>query len=225
MCFSANVSFMVGIPLIASGVYGSVIAKRHDKRYLLLALCPLFFGIQQLTEGQVWLSLNAGYEASMLLFAHVYLFFAFFLWPVVVPLSLCLIEHDPYRKRIMRWMAVAGGVLGLLLYVPILSKMVPVTVASVQHSICYQTYQSVFLLYPFSILYALITIIPMLMSSLRLINIMGVISIVAFSASYWSLIHAFTSIWCFAQAIVSLGIVYLMYQVKQKAQLGFIVKP
>ncbi len=208
---------MVGIPLIASGVFGSVIAKRYDKRYLLLALQPLFFGIQQLTEGQVWLSLNAGHQASMLLFAYVYLFFAFFIWPSIVPFSLYLIEPDPYRKRIMKWIAIAGGMLGLFLYTPILSKMIPVTVASVEHSICYQSYQSVYFLYPFAILYALILIIPMFMSSHRVINILGGISIVAFLASYWWLIYAFTSIWCFAQAIISTGIVYIMYQVKQRS--------
>ena len=56
MCFSATASFTAGTALTAVG--GLTVRKSRGKAELPLALVPLLFGIQQLTEGVLWLSLR-----------------------------------------------------------------------------------------------------------------------------------------------------------------------
>ena len=62
MCFSATASFTAGAALTAVG--GLTVHKSHGQIELPLALVPLLFGIQQLTEGVLWLSL--GHDLVML---------------------------------------------------------------------------------------------------------------------------------------------------------------
>ncbi len=52
MCFSATASFTAGAALTAVG--GFTVHKSQGKIELPLALVPLLFGIQQLTEGVLW---------------------------------------------------------------------------------------------------------------------------------------------------------------------------
>ena len=56
MCFSATASFTAGTALSAVG--GLTLRKSRGKAELPLALVPLIFGIQQLSEGVLWVSLR-----------------------------------------------------------------------------------------------------------------------------------------------------------------------
>lgn len=56
MCFSATASFTAGTALSAVG--GLTLRKSRGKAELPLALVPLMFGIQQLSEGVLWVSLR-----------------------------------------------------------------------------------------------------------------------------------------------------------------------
>lgn len=214
MCYSANASFMVGAPLVMIGLYCASTAYRYNRAYLLFSMIPFLFGIQQMIEGAVWLSLMAGQTVVMMGFAYAYLWFAFFLWPSYMPLSIYLIEPDLYRKKIIKGCMVSGWIIGLILYVPIISGLIPVNVLKVQHSICYDAYQSFYFLRTFAFLYSVILILPMFLSTKRSLQILGLISFASLFISYWWLLYAFTSIWCFAEAVISAGIVYIIYQLK-----------
>ena len=52
MCFSATASFTAGTALIAVG--GVSLRRSRGKAELPLALVPLLFGVQQLSEGLLW---------------------------------------------------------------------------------------------------------------------------------------------------------------------------
>lgn len=56
MCFSAGASFAAGTALSIVGVL--TVRNSRGARELPLALIPLLFGVQQLTEGVLCLSLN-----------------------------------------------------------------------------------------------------------------------------------------------------------------------
>ena len=54
MCFSATASFISGTALCVIGV--ATLKQTKAPAEIPFALIPLLFGIQQLTEGVIWLS-------------------------------------------------------------------------------------------------------------------------------------------------------------------------
>ena len=122
MCFSATASFAAGTALSATGVVTT--AKTKTKKELPFAMVPLLFGIQQLTEGFVWLSLS--WHAAALNFITTYIFslFAFVVWPVYVPFAVGLMETVAWRKKAI-YVCQAAGILvgGYLLFSHTLSPV------------------------------------------------------------------------------------------------------
>ncbi len=74
MCFSAEASFTAGAVLSVVGVYSLIVNKKP--KYIPLAIIPLFFGVQQLAEGGVWLSLTHQWEVRAKTFTYIFLFFS-----------------------------------------------------------------------------------------------------------------------------------------------------
>lgn len=112
MCFSAPASFVASGGLAVLGGASFVVAKKKDK---LLAVIPLLFGIQQAFEGVQWLYLNHG--SSSFLAGYGFLFFAFIVWPIYVPVFVFIL--DKKRRKYLKWfifigVAVALYALGLL---------------------------------------------------------------------------------------------------------------
>ncbi len=58
MCFSATASFIAGSALSAGGIVTLRMTARRAE--IPFAMIPLLFGVQQLIEGMVWLSLANG---------------------------------------------------------------------------------------------------------------------------------------------------------------------
>ncbi len=75
MCFSAEASFGAATVITTIGVLSFKKAKGTDLR--LLAMIPVFFGIQQFSEGILWLSSRyeqfAGMEKTS---TYAFIFFA-----------------------------------------------------------------------------------------------------------------------------------------------------
>tara|TARA_R110002033_G_scaffold143923_2_gene182034 strand:- start:631 stop:1317 length:687 start_codon:yes stop_codon:yes gene_type:complete len=119
MCLSAQVNFAASVFLVGGGTAISIVAWRRNKRYLPLALMPLFAGLQQLTEGFVWVGMNGNDPLTVLWGAMGFIFFTWFMWPIWVPYSVYVLEPDDSpRKRLFRLMALIGLAFGLLLYIP-----------------------------------------------------------------------------------------------------------
>ncbi len=87
MCFSAEASFAAALFLAPCGVVTVGRALAYDKRLLGFACFPLFFGIQQVTEGIVWLGVATPSVGPVTSTALIFLFFAYWFWPVWVPAS------------------------------------------------------------------------------------------------------------------------------------------
>jgi hypothetical protein len=60
MCYSAAVSYSAAAVLLPTGLYAIHQVRRLKLPYLLLAMVPIFFGIQQGFEGRVWQELDVG---------------------------------------------------------------------------------------------------------------------------------------------------------------------
>src|SRR5438270_388736 len=108
MCFSAQSSFISGTILMIAGII--LIKKFKNSRALLLALIPIFFGIQQLAEAWLWHAFeHYRYPDSWSLFSQrIYLFFAYMFWPVWMPLAFAIVEKILWRRVVMFLLMLLG---------------------------------------------------------------------------------------------------------------------
>ena len=113
MCFSATASFVAGTALSAIGVVTIRMTARRAE--IPFAMIPLLFGVQQLTEGMIWLSLENEAQLPNATLTFVYSLFSHVLWPIFIPFAVWMLETVPWRKRAIAACQIAGAVVGLYL--------------------------------------------------------------------------------------------------------------
>mgnify|MGYP000496965972 CR=1 FL=1 len=213
MCFSATASFTLGAVLLATGAFSTVIAAKSNTNYLFLALIPIFFGIQQNIEGIIWWQLYQNNFSTFTSFwIYLYLFFAFYFWPAYIPLCAYYLEKNPFRKKILIGFIIAGTILGSVIYGPLLLGIISAQATIAGQCIHYVVYQSTTLIWWYTISYILIVTISLLLSSAPKIKLLGMVTFIAALAAYWWYFHAFTSIWCFFSAALSIYVASIIYQ-------------
>lgn len=201
MCFSATASFAAGTALVAVG--GLTLHRSRGEVELPLALIPLLFGVQQLTEGVVWVSLNNDLPVLQSYSTYIYSGFSHVLWPIFVPFAILLVEIKRWRRRAIGVFLVLG--LGVGLYLLYFIVRFPVTAHVHGRSILYESPH--FYIGAVLVIYLLATCVSGLFSSHRCINIFGVLAFVLAIAAYLVSVETFVSVWCFFAAILSLLIV------------------
>lgn len=178
------------------------------------ALIPLFFGIQQLSEGRIWasfdenlspikLELFGSVAASPGFFAALFLFFAFIIWPVWIPLATYLPEKRPTRKTLLSLLLLAGIATATLSVMSLRDNSI--TLQVVQKSIQYSPEKPLIL--PFNLfitLYGATVILPSLISSVRGFPLFGIFSLAALLISFYLYYSTFSSVWCFFSAWLSI---------------------
>lgn len=220
MCFSASVSYSAATVLVGTGVYAIQQARRLHPPYLMWALVPVLFGLQQAFEGGVWQELDAGNANAAVPFALGFHFFSHFLWLWWLPLSSYLVEPSQasktgkLRKRVIGGCAMFGAFTGTLVFSVMLFHPEWMSVGMREHSITYDFSvpwrSSIHLPITPAALYALTILVPLLFSSHRLIRIFGglvALSSLLASATYG---YAYVSVWCFFAAVLSLYLVYMI---------------
>ncbi|MCU9838872.1 hypothetical protein OEZ49_13925 [Ruegeria sp. WL0004] len=223
MCFSATASFVAGTVLIAGGAVSLRRARDLRSRFLGFGAFPLLFGIQQMSEGVLWLSLDSPDVAQPGGAALVFLFFAYWFWPFWVPLSAALVEPDRTRQRLFEGLSAFGFCLGAALYLPVLVDPDTLDICLVRHSIQYENP----VMFPgeaaktvVRLVYALVICLPLLGSSHRQVRIFGALIVASVAAGFVFAAYAFTSIWCFLAALISGYIVYMMYALARDDRAG-----
>jgi len=200
MCFSATASFVAGTVLSAVGVVTITKAKR--KAEIPFAMIPLLFGIQQLTEGLVWLSFRFGALWLNTTTTFVYSLFAYTFWPMYVPFAVRLLETVPWRKKLLSLFQLVGvAVSAYLLYFHI---QVPTTSQVINKSIVYAAPH--FDIFWVLVFYFTATCISALFSSHKLVNIFGVLVFISAIVSYRFYAASFVSVWCYFAAILSVPV-------------------
>jgi hypothetical protein len=208
MCFSATASFVAGGSLSATG--GFMLTRATTRAALPLAAIPLLFGIQQLTEGVVWVSFDVQPLSDAATF--VYSMFSHVLWPILVPLAVLLLESDPVRKRMLRALVAVGVAVGMYLLFFVLRDGI---VARVEGSSV--VYDSPHLYLPLVVtLYVSATCVSSLVSSHALIRLLGAVMFTSFLVAGIAFSEAFISVWCFFAALLS-GVIYLFLRSGQSA--------
>lgn len=210
MCFSATASFTAGSMLNLVGLLSLSYARSVKQR--MLAAVPFFFGIQQIAEGFVWRGMETGNDTWVYYGSYTFLFFAFFFWPVWVPLTMRTLVKNQTRKHILTALLALGVGIGLFLIYHITAYGFNVDMFN-----CHIRYSPFFEETAFisTTLYLLVTVLPFFIVPNLLVNLMGVAIGVSYIITYLFYVHALISVWCFFAAIISFFSVCLIYNLNQ----------
>lgn len=198
MCFSASASFVAGTSLSAFGVVTLKSTETNAERPF--AMIPLLFGVQQLTEGVIWLTFSQEAPVLKSAMTHVYSGFSHVLWPMYVPLAMGILEAVPWRRKTLFAFEAAGIAVGLYLLYFLVTE--PVVAEVIGGHIVYVSPH--FYIVPVMVFYLAATCLSCVFSSHRFVNLFGVLALLAFIAAYFVHVGALVSIWCFFAAILSL---------------------
>jgi len=200
MCFSPVASFVAGTVLCAVG--GASIRKSPTLREVPFAAIPLLFGVQQLTEGIVWLSLDN--PAVLQVATFVFMLFSHVVWPIFIPLSVALMEPVAWRRRFL-YMFVGMGVVVSAYFLYFLA-IEDVKTVVLNKSILYvsPSFAVTFVLSPYSVA----TCASCLLSNYQYVNLFGILTFLSAMAAYEFYDKTFVSVWCFFAAVLSV-VVYL----------------
>jgi hypothetical protein len=167
---------------------------------LPLALVPLLFGVQQLSEGALWVSLRNDLPLLKAWATYIFSAFSHVLWPIFVPFAILLVETSRRRMKALAVFQVMG--LGVGLYLLYFIVRFPVTARVEGRSIFYDSPH--FFIGAVLVVYLLATCVSGLFSSHRCVNVFGVLAFVLAVAAYQVSVKTFVSVWCFFAAVLSL---------------------
>jgi hypothetical protein len=175
----------------------------------MIAAIPLIFGLQQCAEGVVWLSfIYPTFESIRLLFSYIFLACAGVFWPLWIPLAVGLSEG---RRRYRYYVpSVIAGLLFACIF-SICVSMYPLRITApcnIMYTLDFSqtaygawgVYLNIFS----SLLYIIATIIPFFIARTSKLWIIGGLIAGSYIVSYIAYYEAFTSVWCFFAAIISL---------------------
>ena len=194
MCFSASASFIAGASLSAVGV--ATLKQTKARTELPLAMIPLLFGVQQLTEGVIWLTFHRDAPLLKQTMTYLYSGFSHVLWPMYVPFAMGILEAVRWRKKVIFAFDAAGVAVGLYLLYFIVTR--PVVAEVVGRHIVYASPH--FYLIPVMVLYLAATFVSCFFSSHGYVKLFGVLALLSFIAAYVVHVMALVSIWCFFAA-------------------------
>lgn len=212
MCFSPEASFTGGVIIFSIGV--AAVKSVHKPSQLVFAIIPLFFGIQQITEGFLWLSLqNPEFPNIQKLTSTIFLIMAEILWPMVIPLSVLLMEENKSKKRILRVFLVIGILLSSYYAYCLLNFTVNPQI--INYHIQYNNdFPVAFRNIAFAA-YLISTITPLFVSSIKRMHYLGVLMFLSCLISAMFFKQYLTSVWCFFAAFISVAIFWILKDSKK----------
>lgn len=221
MCFSPQASFTAAaaLAILSALTY----KKASTSKLRLLALSPLFFGIQQMLEGFVWMTLLHNDTTSLL---HTYsvlgfLFFAAIFWPFWVPEVLYINESNLQRRILLGFCCAFGTVFGIISAIQLMNygATAHIAIRHIAYDVAWEQQSLIKLPQDWLIpvgtgVYLLATLLPFFLSSLSYMWIIGIIIGLGFIISHVSYAAAFGSVWCFFAAIASMLLYWIIQQDK-----------
>ena len=212
MCFSATASFTAGTILVASGAY--IYKKAKNKKTKPFASIPFLFGLQQLIEGVVWLSLNNAWPIVNVFSTYGFVFFSNLLWPIYIPFAVAKIETNSWRKKAI----IACGAVGVVVSFYSLASII---VHPIQSQVnCNSIHYLFTTLLPLptainTLFYFVATCLSCLLSQHKLIKIFGITVVTSLILTYLFFTVTLVSVWCFFSAILSLVIYFIVKQLNK----------
>ncbi len=217
MCFSAEVSFGSAAALVAGGTWCIRTAARRAPWAWPLAIVPCVFGIQQAVEGFVWVGLHQHSPATVALFAGVFLFFALAFWPIWCCVAVYLIEPDPRKRKFLFAWAMLSMAWLFVVFLPMIVEHGLPNAEIVGHSIHYDYWDiggrwaEPMAIWLQRLMYVITISVPILTSSSRKLMLLPfTLCVLSAFAAMFLFDYAFTSVWCFWSALLSLWLVYMI---------------
>lgn len=209
MCFSPEASFA------ASGVIGAIGAATlfqvREARAVPFAALPMLFALHQLIEGFVWLGLQGRIgQAALEPLVLIYMLYAKATLPLLIPLSVMLIEPAGWRRKAMAALTLGGGIIFAWMVYAIIAF--PTSAMIAHHSIRYVNNPTGGML--LSVTYVLVTCGALILSGHRTVRLFGLLNLAGLSVVVLVKNHAFASVWCFYAALLS---IMLYFQFRGRA--------
>ena len=212
MCFSPEASFAGGVIISSIGIF--TIRKVHNPSQIVFASIPLFFGIQQFAEGCLWLTLPLPDYVSFQKFStYFFMVMAQVIWPSMIPLSVLLMEENPGKKKLLRILLILG--IALSIYYASCLITFEVTPRIMGYHIQYDTGFPHSLSIPAFIVYLIVTITPLFISSIKRTHLMGILMFLSCLVTAVFFTQFLTSVWCFFAAILSAVIFWILRDSKR----------
>jgi hypothetical protein len=221
MCFSATASFSSSVVIGALGIYSIKSVTHTHQKYL--AAIPFLFGVQQFTEGFVWLTLNNQISIKYQeFFTQSFLSFAWIIWPILVPLALYKFEfggkflfskesslkQSEWRKLGLFLCLIAGIITAF--YSAYQMKYFDPYPSLHDFHIEYD-FKIVHQVWPINMYcYIAATVVPFFISKIHEILVLAFVNAIALAIAYYFYINALPSTWCFMSAGISLLIIWIM---------------
>lgn len=207
MCFSAGASFAGGTVITAIGIATARIVRKPEQK--LFSTIPLIFGMQQISEGFVWVALqNPGNQAMLTISGYLFLIAAVVIWPTMVPLSVLKMEQKPSRRRYLKIFLAAGIITSLYYGTGLIIHNIEPEISN--HHIKYVNDFPKSLATPAFILYLIATLIPIYISSIKKMYLFGILVTVSCLITGIFFKEYLTSVWCFFAAFISIVIYWII---------------
>ena len=206
MCFSPEASFTGGILLISIGI--ATVRSIHKPSQILFAIIPLFFGLQQITEGFLWLSLrDTEYIFLQIFTTKMFLIMAEVFWPIMIPLTVLLMEENGKKRKVLWGLILVGAFVSGYYAFCIFSFNINPQI--IQYHIQYNNdFPKTFAAVAFAA-YLTATIIPLFVSSIKKMRFFGILMLLSCIITAIFFTQYLTSVWCFFAALIS-GLIYWM---------------
>jgi hypothetical protein len=204
MCFSAGASFAGGV--IITGIGIATYREVHKPSQLVFASIPVFFGVQQIIEGCLWLALpDSDHIKIQKIATYCFLIMAQVLWPTIIPVSVLFMEEDKKRKRILRVLLGLGLFLSMYYAFCLVSFHVRPQITG--YHIQYNTdFPDSFALAAF-IVYLVVTITPLFISGIKRTHLLGILMFLSCLITAIFFTQYLISVWCFFAALIS-GVIF-----------------
>ncbi len=200
-----------------AGVGVATLFRIKHLKELLFAATPLLFAVHQIIEGFVWLGLDGDVSRSVLEGAGAaYMLYAQGLLPILLPLSVLLIEPTRNRIKLLVPFTVLGC--GLALYILWALTRFGTKVYILNHSIVYfnpgTSHAAV------AVLYIIATCGSLFFSGYPYLVLLGVLNMVGLLIVLYFKVHAFTSLWCAYAAMVSVLVYWHFHRLRSSEPTG-----
>jgi len=212
MCFSAEASFVGGVIIASIGV--ATIRKVHKPSQIVFASIPLFFGMQQVVEGFMWIILqNPEYIQYQRLATYGFLVMAQVFWPMMIPLAVLTMEADKKRRRILWGLLGMGIMLSLYYILCLLSFNVNPEIRGYHIEYVNDFPKSIELM-AFAV-YLIVSITPLFISTIKRVSILGLLMTLSCIVTMIFFTQYLTSVWCFFAALISVVIFWILRDAKR----------
>lgn len=214
-CFSVQADIVGGLAVSAVGI--DVLRRVGQRRnHFALAALPLLFGLHQLDEVFVWLSLQGHISYSVGRAATWnYLLFALVLLSTYIPFAVRQIEQRARRRAMMNVFQPVGVAVSATLLCALIRG--PVRAELALNHLGYTS--GLHAGWPIVDAYVLATCGSLLVSSVSVIAAFGVINMVAVAGLAYTVVDGLATLWCFWAAIARAAFaVYLRYGLPPQQQ-------